>query len=219
MLVTTGNPDWDAVVTEVLDLEDPDNVCQDYLPYPNSFGKYAASGGLMDNKTPMICGGAYASDKCLFLGNEDTQATMISERYFASELMVNNSLWITGGYNGTHSLQSTEYVRPGESSILGPRLPKTMYQHCAVMINETSFAFTGGYIDDLISDEVYFYQSESHLQFRIYSCINSCDKSRSLGATTKFARTSPSPWMWNDQGPGNGRRHHDCRWWSVQGNH
>ena len=72
IFVTTGNPNEESVKTEVLDLGHPENVCSGLPNYPIALE--GASGGLLAEKYPMVCGGLdystyeYVSD-CIVLGN------------------------------------------------------------------------------------------------------------------------------------------------------
>ena len=55
MLVVTGTPIEDAQYSEVIDLLDPQAVCQPLMDFP--IQAYSATGGLLQNNFPLICGG------------------------------------------------------------------------------------------------------------------------------------------------------------------
>ena len=60
----------------------------------------------------------------------------------ASIVLNDNTLWVTGGYNGV-GLASTEYVKM-TGTILGPDLPMALEYHAMVAINSTCSMVIGG---------------------------------------------------------------------------
>ena len=61
----------------------------------------------------------------------------------ASIVLNDNTLWVTGGYNGV-GLASTEYVKM-TGTILGPDLPMALEYHAMVAINSTCSMVIGGF--------------------------------------------------------------------------
>ena len=55
VLITTGLGDDITQVTEIFDVKDPSNLCQTLPNYP--LPVHGASGGLIQDKYPFICGG------------------------------------------------------------------------------------------------------------------------------------------------------------------
>ena len=55
MLVVTGTPIENAQYSEVIDLLDSDTKCQPLMDFP--IQAYSATGGLLQNNQPLICGG------------------------------------------------------------------------------------------------------------------------------------------------------------------
>ena len=72
----------------------------------------------------------------------------------ASIVLNDNTLWVTGGYNGV-GLASTEYVKM-TGTILGPDLPMALEYHAMVAINSTCSMVIGGYSNDF-SVSTFFY--------------------------------------------------------------
>jgi hypothetical protein len=64
-LVTSGNF-LNSVKSEVIDLEDSNNICQDLEDYPNGDG---AVGGLLNQVDPLVCGGGPQCIFCPFLSS------------------------------------------------------------------------------------------------------------------------------------------------------
>ena len=69
LLVTTGDPIPEGSKSEVIDLSDPENVCESLPNYP--LGMASGFGGLVDGNTPLLCSGYspsqnenYVHDEC-----------------------------------------------------------------------------------------------------------------------------------------------------------
>jgi hypothetical protein len=54
-LGTYWTPPSTSVKSEVIDLEDASNICQNLEDYP--FGVFSAVGGLLNQGDPLVCGG------------------------------------------------------------------------------------------------------------------------------------------------------------------
>ncbi len=146
--MTTGYPSQDSVRSEVIDLENPDSNCEDYLPYPISSGTYGAVGGLLYGDTPFICGGDTGQgSNCYFLGNSEVQATLAADRYKTAGLVMDeDNIWITGGGDSAVS-KTSEYVAPHQESVKGPDLPVSLRQHCMVQLDDDTVMFLGSVYD------------------------------------------------------------------------
>ena len=136
------------------------NNCKNWPKIPKHV--MGATSGLLGN-TVMICGGSnidiYISsfgnlkaDECYSITSQKvTLVTHMSvERFHAASIVLNdNTLWVTGGYNGWYYygdlgyLASTEYVRK-TGTMPGPDLPMAFYHHAIVAINRTCSMVIGG---------------------------------------------------------------------------
>ena len=69
LLVTTGYPYENGQKSEIIDLPNPGSVCEDLPDFPIQVG--AASGGLLLNNQPLICGGLSSNYElqCYIVGN------------------------------------------------------------------------------------------------------------------------------------------------------
>lgn len=149
LLVATGDPTWLATKSEVIDLEDFDNDCDNVADYPIEMASGFA--GLLDNSMPLICSGfnpdagGYALDECYVLGQEGVFANVATARWYGGSLVLNNSiLWITGGTNLKGVLKSTEYIDSSGQVWPGPDLPERMDEHCSVSLNSTHSMLISG---------------------------------------------------------------------------
>ena len=131
MLVTTGIPITSTIHSEVIDLIDPKNKCHPLKNFPiqASF----ATGGLLQNKTPVICGGFTGNKddnlKCFIIdksiSGSNHSIDLIYERTGSASVVLNNSqLWITGGDpRGPYPSQtSSEFVSLTKPTELGMSL-------------------------------------------------------------------------------------------------
>ena len=60
ILITTGVPESNGRNTEIIDVEDSSFKCTNLEPFPVNL--HGAKGGLIDNKTPFLCGGHGSSN-------------------------------------------------------------------------------------------------------------------------------------------------------------
>ena len=104
MLVTTGIPITSTIHSEVIDIIDPKNKCHPLKNFPiqASF----ATGGLLQNEAPVICGGYTGNNKdsnmkCFIVDKSisfNHSIDLIYERTGSASVVLNNSqLWIAGG--------------------------------------------------------------------------------------------------------------------------
>ena len=108
LLVATGTPEtfeYDLLETEIIDLINPTANCESWA-YPNK-SLAGAAGGMMPNGRLVVCGGFVESasnlnNLCYLLGPKSVNIIAeLNESAFASAaLVVNNSLWVTGGFHG-----------------------------------------------------------------------------------------------------------------------
>jgi hypothetical protein len=142
-LVTTGDPDATSVKSEVIDLEDVSNICQDLEDYPIQVR--GAVGGLLNQGDPLVCGGDPATNVCYVVNQRGQSSEMLEKRIDSASLTLNSShLWITGGY-GNGYLQTSEFVSIGQPSVKGPDLPYAVANHCLVGVNSSTALLCGGY--------------------------------------------------------------------------
>jgi hypothetical protein len=143
-LVTTGAPTSTSVKSEVIDLQDPSNICQTLEDYP--IAVHAAVGGFLNQGDPLVCGGWPATNVCHVVNQPGQSSEMLEERYYSASLTLNSShLWITGGLNGNVRLQTSEFVSIGQAAVKGPDLPYAVYGHCLVGVNSSTALLCGGY--------------------------------------------------------------------------
>jgi hypothetical protein len=137
VLVTTGDK------SEVIDLEDSNNICQDLEDYPIQV--FAAVGGLLNQVYPLVCGGQPYTKSCYIVNQPGQSSEMIDERRQSASLTLNSThLWITGGYNGNGILKRSEFVSIGQPAVKGPDLPFAVYEHCLVIVNSSTALLCGG---------------------------------------------------------------------------
>jgi hypothetical protein len=155
-----------SVKSEVIDLEDASNICQDLEDYP--FQVQGAVGGLLNHgdPLPMICGGYPDTNVCYVLNQPAGQLhqEMLEERSYSASLTLNSThLWITGGQNGRNEfLQTSEFVPIGQAVVRGPDLPYAVYGHCLVGVNSSTALLCGGDNDGAYSNECHYMDWEDH---------------------------------------------------------
>ena len=166
----------DVVKTEVIDLEDQTNTCQNLPDFPVQI--HGATAGLIEvlgRNAALVCGGTYFLElepRCYAIFEDATTVIGMSiHRAYGSSVIINNTnLWITGGLTyGTsletlyQSLSSTEVIDAQyKTHTPGPKLPQKLYSHCALSINQKEVMILGGYQGDTIWDAqgistTYFY--------------------------------------------------------------
>ena len=163
-MVSTGdNSDGTQTTSEIVDLTvKGGNMCNKWPKFP--IGVSVVTGDLIGNAA-IICGGRNASsyiNECYSLTSE--KATLVTQMsvgrlYTASIVFNDNTLWITGGFNGT-LLVSTEYVTV-TGTIFGPNLPMALAHHAMVAINSTCSMVIGGYDEEVEHSASTFYYDRS----------------------------------------------------------
>ena len=128
LLVTTGLPAQNGSKSEVIDLLYSNRVCERFEDFPEAI--FEATGGLLLNKYPIICGGtpAYSTHEdegmnCFVLKYGETglyKITLMENRTSSAGIVLADSFWVTGGLNKSHD--STEIIQLNKTS-KGPKLP------------------------------------------------------------------------------------------------
>ena len=145
---------------------------------------YLAAGGLINN-TPIICGGDRSrgspsqQDSC-YRFNENTNSwnlhcTMKSRRWGHAASVINDSLFISGGYDGSNKLASTEFVHADGTVTSGPNLPVAREGHCMVTLHDSKVIIIGTGWPPSLHKNVLVYdpaKSKELRQFNTYSCNN-----------------------------------------------
>merc|ERR1712156_358570 len=172
LLVTTGSIVGDfARKSEVIDLAEG-KTCEPLDDFP--FGTMDATGGLLNGRYPVICGGYVrqrpTTGQCAVLGSPDEEISMLITRDTASSIMVSPStLWITGGKHFVEGipvavdLASTEYLSlvDGAPSGPGPDLPIHVWGHCLFAIDDYRIILNGGVSREHYSSaRTYLFDSE-----------------------------------------------------------
>ena len=132
----------------------------------------SATGGLLNN-TPLICGGesfTRISNTCYSLKENAVmvEAQMLANRTNAASIVYNeNFIWITGGVgNWELSLihSSSEFIQTGKNnSVAGSNLPRPLYWHAMVVVEEDLTMVIGGLslYDTEDSNVTYYYDHHS----------------------------------------------------------
>jgi hypothetical protein len=170
VLVATGPGPW-SNNNEVIDLQDPTNVCSQsskLADYPLD-NVVSASGGLLLNNIVLICGGSINSqiiDDCFAITENGAEATvkLAKPRLRAASVVINRTkLWLTGGYvgndTGWSNTNSTEFVELN-GTIPGPDLPHVVGDHCLVSLNDTNIILIGGFFDSIRTRATFYYNIE-----------------------------------------------------------
>jgi hypothetical protein len=156
LLVTAGRG-VGSKKSEVFDLINTKNTCKPLADFPVD-NVYGSTGGLLDNKFPLICGGAtdiptyYQTNKkrylhCTVYGKLSkswSAAEKLSPNYYSASTVINGStLWLTGGYGAKLVTKSTKFIDM-TGARAGPDLPIPLLYHCVVLVNKTSAFVIGG---------------------------------------------------------------------------
>jgi hypothetical protein len=157
---------------EVVDLSDPSNVCRPSVldDYPIDYVA-GASGGLLNNKLALICGGYKRAppfnklDDCFAITHNAVEANvkLTQARSESASVVLNgNTLWMTGGaLDGDVPTNSTEFVQP-TGTRRGPDLPLEIGDHCLVSLNDTTILLIGGWVGHWTGSKATFYYNTDH---------------------------------------------------------
>ena len=81
-MIVTGSVGSDDVATsEIIDLQNSQNTCDDFGNHSKEV--FSASGGLLMNDYPLICGGVYGFGTCQTMGKLNSTAYLKEKRSFA----------------------------------------------------------------------------------------------------------------------------------------
>ena len=70
---------------------------------------------------------------------------MTSRRSSHASTVVKNALFITGGYDGSSRLATTEYIYANGTVQSGPNLPEARYGHCSVTLHDGKVMILGAF--------------------------------------------------------------------------
>jgi hypothetical protein len=160
LLICGGNnPGIDTC--EVINLASSASTCKKPPNFPVKV--YNAIGGLGFKGNPILCGGDQNdidSNKCYSLENNEwvSSASMNSIRSSAAAAQLKDGkLLVTGGWDGSASLNSSEILTEEgwESNI--PSLPVTIIYHCIVTVNSTTVMAIGGFQNVQYSGKTFYF--------------------------------------------------------------
>ena len=147
-MVATGSPRTDK--SQVIDVSSSSTACANLPSYP--FAMSYAAGGVV-NGSPIICGGytrereRERTDSChRFDRNANSWkliSTMKYKRSWHASTVVNNALFITGGFDGSSRLATTEYIYANGTVQSGPNLPEARSGHCSVTLHDGKVMILG----------------------------------------------------------------------------
>ena len=140
---------------EIVDLLNPNTKYE--LLVGNMLKIGYATGGLLQN-SPIVCGGFMVDHESpgFVIGQPEMEIKMIEERIGAASVVLNQSkLWIVGGCNYDHDLNSTEFVKLSEPSVKGPDLPFTIQTHAMIQYDEKSIYIIGGILNGSRSNKTW----------------------------------------------------------------
>jgi len=163
-LIATGFPHGDGRNTEIIDVEDSSFSCTNIGQFPIKLA--GATGGLINGQTPFICGGAAYINRWTYFNDcyqlnqagswaKDQRATLTTARRYVGygSVVLNNNLFLTGGYNGNY-LSSIEMLSPNTSAqTLSVQLPTGFSSHCQVPWDSETFFVIGGWTGSRRRDE------------------------------------------------------------------
>ena len=165
-MVTTGYPLQKSIKTEIIDLKMPENSCWQEDDFP--VGLIRATGGLVRENVPLICGGFdvswHARQECYLLTNNGFSniINMTKARVGSSAVVQNQDLVVFGGvyYEGITSdhvgISSIERVSIAKQSsdIIG-EMPFTFSEGCIMAYNEKKVMAISGLQDEYPSPDTW----------------------------------------------------------------
>ena len=156
------------------------------------FERYAAVGGLLEEKYVVVCGGKGHKNllqTCISWNLQDdsqTKIQMVSKRYAASAVTLNESvLWIVGGRNESADLDSSEFIDLKDGSSEGPKIPFTLKFHCMVGLNDSAIFIIGGHQNGSNTKQVWIINTK-RTEFTFKPGV-SMNQNRKLHACNKMA--------------------------------
>lgn len=170
ILIATGN--LIANVSEVIDLSESGSNCSNFDNYP--IDVIGATGGLLDNETPLVCGGRSPTwpypltNSCYIIGHGDDIAVKMSvKRKDAASIVLDDgkTLFVTGGvswqadFNTDNDLKTTELIQfngGSGSTSPGPEMPITLSTHSMVVLNTSTAMIIGGWHATISSAKTFY---------------------------------------------------------------
>ena len=138
--------------------------------YPDHSKKITGSTGGFLHHDFVTCSGDVSGEgttnKCYHLGSEAPFATMITERKWAASIVLDEKLWILGGYDeNNNKLSSTEFIFSDGRNEEGPPMPIALTKHAIVKINDTTSLLVGGYTGSSlsVSSRTWYYDGKWHV--------------------------------------------------------
>lgn len=112
-----------------------------------------------------ICKDEAYLDRCQYATNQNSLSStgplhMREKRTHSAAVSYQNSLWISGGWNGSNNIRSTEFVHvQNGQSVSGTDLPIGLWGHAMVAINATTYLLIGGCGDHSCPSNRTFYHT------------------------------------------------------------
>lgn len=132
---------------EIVDLSSSTTVCDNLPNYP--YAIRGTSGGLLDNKIPLVCGGISVQD-CFQYREGKWEATFpMNENHFHFSSMPSSPykneshrFFLLGG--GEPPALSVEVLTNNGWEVTGSQLPRIFHGSCMVSVNETTIMLIAG---------------------------------------------------------------------------
>ena len=164
VLVTGSRTDNDKL--EVIDKEGQTTVCSSTkFPTDVRWG----TGGVLREEKVLICGG-YFTKECYIMGIEMrwTKHTDMKEfRYTPSSMVIQDYLWVTGGWDGNKILETTEKIHLNGRVEFGINLPYPVEGHCMVEHLQSVYLLGGRTIESLYRKDVLKYQADNEFSHSV----------------------------------------------------
>ena len=153
MAVAMGTANIINSQIEIIDLENPSNVCSNFPNYPLPL--FGSMGSLNSQGQPFICGGhngATLISTCYKLIN-NTWIKFPPMNVKRCTGALSNGNWfnqqrrhlVTGTYGGSSDAATGEILTENGWQMLNISLPYKIYEHCSVMMNSSTALVIGGY--------------------------------------------------------------------------
>ena len=101
-----------------------------------------------------------------------------------SSVVLNESkIWVTGGiFDDGERLNSTEIISLDQPSVLGPKLPFTVSDHCLVLVNSSTIFLIGGIQNSQASNKTWIIDPSKDFQIKEGPSLN-CIQKNGLGTS------------------------------------
>ena len=115
---------------------------------------------------------------------------MIEKREGAASVALGqNTLWIVGGSNEWNDLSSTEFIKLGQPSVKGPKLPFRISGHSMIQYDEKSIYIIGGFRNDSTSNKTWIVDPTNEFQITEGPSLNNGRKYYGCAKMTINRRT------------------------------